>query len=131
MGKHRELLRQLERKQREARRELQNHPEVELFVDEHSTEGADPIDWLIDQIVSFSDTSWEEIEEHFGIQRDSSKIPVQNAISATQRCNVSGIFYHKPQPDWMQEYIDKKEETVEYFKHQREMLNDIRYQQQI
>ncbi len=31
----------------------------------------------------------------------------------------------------MQEYIDKKEETVEYFKHQREMLNDIRYQQQI
>lgn len=121
----------LNRLQSNVRAKLEDSREVEMFVDDHSELDSDPTSWMIEQIVTFSDVTWNDIEERFGIVKNRGKIPVQNSISNTQKGNGSGMFFHEPQPEWMQEYVEAKDETIQYFNCQIETLKEIKRDQTV
>lgn len=111
--------------------ELQDDPDVERYIDKHSKQDTDPTDWLIETIVTFSHVSMDDIENEFGITRESTKIDVQREISATQDNRGSGIFQHRQQPEWIQDYVEAKNNTIEYFRRQQKTLREIKSDQTV
>lgn len=111
--------------------ELKDDPDVERYIDKNSKRDTDSTNWLIETIVTFSKPTGEEVEEHFGITRDGDKITVQRNISETQDDSGSGIFHHKPQPEWIQEYVEAKNKAIEYFRRQRKTLREIKRDQTV
>lgn len=123
--------RELSRLQSRTELKLKESSFVDEFVDEHSKSDSDPKDWLIKQIVTFSEVDMDNIEEELGIIRSSDKISVQNSISGTQRGSGSGVFPYKPQPEWMQEYIEARDNADEYFRSQIKRLKQIKRSQTV
>lgn len=121
----------MNRLQSNTRIKLESDRELEIFIDKHSKSNSDPTDWMIEQILTFSDVKGTDIEEEFGISRDSKKTPLQNSISGTQRNSGPGIFLHKPQPEWIQEYVEAKNEAIEYFQRQIEILREMKRDQTV
>lgn len=113
------------------RRNLRNEREVDIFVEDHLGSNPDSTDWLIDQILTFSKVTEDELEDEFGIVSDTGRAPVQQDISSTQRNRGSGIFLHAPQPDWMREYVETKDEAIEYFQQQIKTLEEIKRDQTV
>lgn len=121
----------LRRLQPKTRTKLEKSRHIEIFVDEHSKSDSDPTEWLIEQIVTFSEVTYDDLEERFDITRDSDKIEVSNSIRGSQENKGPGIFLEKPQPEWMQEYIRAKNETSQYFRSQIETLREIKRDQTV
>lgn len=129
LREYEDLRRTLVSTHQKARKELREH--AERYAKENSKSELDPTEWLIEEILSFSRTSREDIEEKFDVRKSSEKVKIMNEISETQRTAGSGIFLHKPQPVWLTEYVEAKEAMTHHLIQQIETLSEIRQDQNI
>lgn len=114
--------------------------EIRFYAERYMKEKADsesrPTGWLIDQILTFSRPSPKEVREKFGVSsRNDTDIQFE-IIETHHNTKKPGIFapFDKPdnivsKPSWMNNYIETRQDLIDYYKRIKGTLEAIRQEQ--